>query len=269
MAYIDLDATRTYLEERWPRDDWQTWTREVVERHARRLKGPPTYLEDLLLAWACIDGVNEAAAELDRSCLTPLVPAVKILGVGDADVEELLARGRMRLLVGDVDRDAGLLSYAGRGPLAGFVRSTILRLAIDEKRRRPRSTSDDLAELADLVVTDPAIKMMRDQYGKLVADALRVAWNALSRDDRLLLGYQVFDGLTVDEIGRVLNVHRSTASRRCVAAREHLLVRVRHELGKQLDASPDTVDSIVRAVVTGLTGRGLFGRATPPRSPTE
>jgi RNA polymerase sigma-70 factor (ECF subfamily) len=257
-AVIDLETARAYLEQRWPRDDWSPWSAAMVERHARRIVATPSHLEDVFLAWACLDQVSEAVAELDRLHIAPLAPAVRGIGIVDSDVEELLARARARLLVGDVTTEAGLLKYTGRGPVGGFVRTTILRLAIDQKRREPRTT-DEIDRLADVVSSDPTVELMRKQYGGLVAEALRVAWKSLPTDDRLLISYQVFDGLTVDEIGRLLKVHRSTAARRCVTVRERLLVEIRRQLGAQLGAGSTTVDSIMRAVMTGLTGGLTFG----------
>jgi RNA polymerase sigma-70 factor (ECF subfamily) len=181
---------------------------------------------------------------------------VRALGLSPADTEELLARARAKLLIGELTSEAGLLQYAGRGPLGGFVRTTVLRLAIDVRRRLP-PTTDEIDRLAETVASDPAIELVKKQYGALVKDTVRSAWKSLSPDARLLISYQVFDGLSVDEIGRLLKVHRSTAARRCVVARERLLVELRRRLAAELGAGTGTVDSIVRAVMTSLTGGAL------------
>jgi RNA polymerase sigma-70 factor (ECF subfamily) len=267
-APIDIAAATEYLERTWPRDDWASWTPSRIRHYAQRLAVTPDHLDDLLLAWACLDQVSEAVQELERSHLSPLIGAVRAIGLSDVDTEELLARARAKLLIGEITTEAGLLQYAGRGPLGGFVRSTVLRLAIDVRRRQPPST-DEIERLAETVASDPAIELVKKQYGALVKDVLRSAWKTLSADARLLISYQVFDGLSVDEIGRLLKVHRSTAARRCVIARERLLVELRRQLAAQLDAGTNTVDSIVRAVMTSLTGGALSMGPILPSTPLD
>jgi RNA polymerase sigma-70 factor, ECF subfamily len=263
---IDIAAATDYLERTWPRDDWSSWSASRIQHHARRLSAAPAHLDDLLLAWACLDQVSEAVAELERTYLAPLAPAVRAIGLSPSDTEELLARARAKLLIGELTSEAALQQYRGGGPLGGFVRTTVLRLAIDVRRRQLPST-DEIERLVQNVAADPTVDLVKKQYGGVVSDVLRTAWKSLSADARLLLSYQVFDGLSVDEIGRLLKVHRSTAARRCVVARERLLVELRRRLAVQLGAGTGTVDSIVRAVMTSLTGGALSMGPILPSTP--
>ena len=77
---------------------------------------------------------------------------------------------------------------------------------------------------------------------------MRTALAALPDQPRALLRYSVVDGWTVERIGALYGVHRTTAARRVAAAREELGSAIRAELAARLAISVGDVDSIVRLV---------------------
>jgi RNA polymerase sigma-70 factor (ECF subfamily) len=60
------------------------------------------------------------------------------------------------------------------------------------------------------------------------------------------------DRLSVDELSRVLRVHRVSAARRVAAAREELLSRTRRGLTAQIQLSGEELNSVLRLINSDL-----------------
>jgi RNA polymerase sigma-70 factor (ECF subfamily) len=211
------------------------------------------YEDDLRLAAQCLDGDTAALAALEASAFAPAARHVGAQGFG-AVADDALQLARMRLLVGDAPV---LRTYRGRGPLSAFVRTVVLRVAI-ELQRRDRETPDEHIE--DVLATsspDPELDYMRQQYGTVLRDALRTAWLALEPHDRFMLGLQLHERLDVDAIAKLYQVHRATAYRRASTARAALIALTRDAIRTQLDVGDTTVDSILRIVTTSVAWSAL------------
>jgi len=124
----------------------------------------------------------------------------------------------VRLLVGTPPR---IHSYAGRGPLRGWVGVAALRIALNEKRG-PRAAADDV--LADLVSTepDPELRHMKTLYRAEFRDALEAALRALPERQRALLRLSYVDGLKATQLARLYAVHETTAARWVARAAEQV-----------------------------------------------
>ena len=96
--------------------------------------------------------------------------------------------------------------------------------------------------------SDPELSILRQRYRSDVDEAMRAALRSLDERERALLRYAFVDNLNVEDVGKLYDVHRSTAARWIAAAREELGKRIRDELAKRLKIDVDEVDSIVRLV---------------------
>lgn len=114
------------------------------------------------------------------------------------------------------------------------------------KSARTPTTDDEV--LFDLVApgADAELSVMKEVYRAGLVEAVRATIATAPARDRTLLRYHVVDGLSIDEIGKLYGVNRSTAWRWLVAAREAILVRTREELTRRLAIAPDEVDSVIR-----------------------
>ncbi|NVB83539.1 MAG: sigma-70 family RNA polymerase sigma factor [Kofleriaceae bacterium] len=201
----------------------------------------------------CLAGDAEALARLDE-LLRGHTPKLRAMGMEPSAIDDVIADVRARLIAADGDRAAALLRYDGRGSLAGYVRAIVVRLAIDRLRAaRPTASLDEVDEVAAFAISLEA-ELTKQAHADVVKAAFRRAWEDVPPHQRLLLSQQVIDQLSIDEIAAVHGVHRATAARRCVAAREALLVRLRGALREALGVDTATAESILFAVASRLSG---------------
>ena len=217
---------------------------------------------DVVRAWAAIAGDPTALRELEDLAIAPAARAVRARGLVDADVDDVLQTLRTHLLVGP---SARLATYAGRGSLAGFVRTTALRLALRHVARRapdrPARTEAELDVLALLADgrADAELQLMRTRYAGSLARALAQAWAGLPPHDRFVLELELRQRLGVDEIARVYDVQRGTALRRLASARAALVAGARAALRAELRVGEATLDSVLRVVSTSARWAALPG----------
>jgi RNA polymerase sigma-70 factor (ECF subfamily) len=161
-------------------------------------------------------------------------------------IEDASQRALSRIVV---DR-AALASYRGRGSLANFVKTIVVRYALDEQsRRRP---TIELTDAFAAPSPDPELEYMRTLYAGHMAAAFRDSWARLGAHERFLLALQLYEGMTIDDLARVYSIHRASAARRAAAARSSLLGHIRGCLRERLAVTDDTLDSILRIVTTSV-----------------
>ena len=228
-------------------DDIQTRARAASSDDHVRLAS-----DDDLLAWGCLLGSRAAIHELEERCLHPAMPRLRAMGFQPATVDDIIADARAKLLVRSGERAPALARHQGRGSLAGYVRAIVVRHAIDLLRSqrtgggREVEEIEEIDEIAQFATVSLDSELVRLATGAAVTAAFRRAWAELPPHVRLLLSQQVIDRLSVDELGAIYGVHRATASRRCISAREMLLARLRAALHDTLGVNTGTADSILR-----------------------
>jgi RNA polymerase sigma-70 factor (ECF subfamily) len=203
--------------------------------------------DDQSVIRGCLAGEPAALARLDDHLRAP-VPRLRGLGLTPSAIDDVLAEVRARLLAG------ALAKFEDRGALAGYVRAMVVRLAIDRLRaERPTAPVDEIDQIAAFAVNLEA-ELTKRAHVDVVKTAFRAAWQDVPAHQRLLLSQQVLDRLSVDEIAALHGVHRATAARRCVAAREALLARLRAGLRDALGVDTETAESILFTVASRLSG---------------
>ena len=249
------DLTELVLEQArraWPGAAWQ------VEDIARRLADVDPQLwskarcDEVLLAWACLLGDRDAIRHVETRYIRDVVPNLRALGLTGAELDEVVQILRVALLVGAPGGEPKLAQYSGRGELGGFVRTVAVRLALDRKRARQPVALGDLARRLITPLSDPDVDYQKELYTARFAEALEAAWTRLPAAERLLLRYHLLDQVGIDELAVIYRIHRSTAARRCVSARQRLVAGTRAELGRAVGVSTRTLDSILRLIATRL-----------------
>lgn len=205
--------------------------------------------DDLSLARACLDGDAAAIAKVRDLLADQLRFAASRTTASKDQIAEATASLSRVLFIDDGDRPAALRAYTARGDLKSYLRVVARRELIRVVNRGRREVGLD-EDVIDRIVPprDPEISLLRERYRNHVDDALRAAVRSLDDRNRALLRYAFVDGLNVDAIGKLYEVHRATAARWVAAAREHLGSQIRHELASRLKVDVDEVDSIVRLV---------------------
>ncbi len=208
------------------------------------------HLGDLYLACACARRDPAAMATFDREFMAPLSAIVARGGapphVG-AEVTQIL---RERLLVGDAQRPARIVDYSGRGSLAGWLRIAAVR-EVSKIHRHERAQAGLRPDEPPPAAT-PEESAIRARYGDAFNAAFRDAFQALSVADRLILRLHFAEGLNLDGLAVALGFSRATAGRRIVSARTHLRDETLRLLGERLEATPEEVDSVLRALRSRL-----------------
>jgi len=213
-------------------------------------------LGDLYLACALGRGDARALAELERRFLVQVDTWLAGQRLDKPAVEEIRQQVRVRVLVGDGESPR-VLSYAGRGPLAGWLRVVTLRLANNARRGDRLGTAapveeDNAAPPGALPVLDPELAIIKRKHGEVFRLAFHDAFAALDPEERNLFRLFYLDGLNLDALAVVLQISRATAGRRMLAARQRLLDETLRLLGDRLRVSPAELQSLLGVVRSGL-----------------
>ena len=95
---------------------------------------------DLYLAFSAGQASAKGLAHLDQILRAQTAAAVRRFSRGPDFAHEVEQRLRSRLLVAEPGEEPRVLQYAGRGPLASWIRAAALRVAIDLARPSPLTT---------------------------------------------------------------------------------------------------------------------------------
>lgn len=206
---------------------------------------------DLYLACACVVGARGAAEAFEAEIVPAVSKAVARIDSDPTFVDDVSARVRVKLLMGDPPRVA---SYLGRGPLRSFAQVVALREAQTIKRKVVVEQPYDRESLLDIPLgdDDPEFAEVKRQLRGPFRRAVCSALGELDARDRTLLRLYLVDGVGSETIGRMYGVHRATIARWISAARDAVYRGTRRRLSKELELSPASVDSLMGKLATQL-----------------
>lgn len=232
------------------------------ERFADFLGGrvPPSELEaarapDLWAACACGTGDGRAIAAVEARYFPDVDAALGKMGLSADRIGEVKQGLRHLLFVGDPGAGTAprITEYRGTGDLRAWLRVTAMRAALKLLRKENRETPTDDALLeARAHEDDPELAYMKAAYRASFKTAFQEALESLHARERTLLKQQIVDGLGIDELGALYQVHRATAARWVQSAREKLLTRTRRTFMLNARISSDECESIMRMVRSQL-----------------
>jgi len=208
-------------------------------------KAIEAYLEtlsahDLALACACSGG-NPAAWDFFVAQFRPELYRAARAVAGDAagrDLADSLYADLYGLRESEGRRKSLFEYFHGRSKLGTWLRAVLAQRHVDEIRRARKTEplEDENGEVrSDLAVSelasssDPPADAERVQYMAVLQAALTAALGALEARDRLRLAYYYADDRTLAEIGRLLDEHEATVSRK--------LDRTRREVRQHVETS--------------------------------
>ncbi len=205
------------------------------------------HLPDLYLAFGCAERDPAAMRALD-TLLNTVAGAIRSVDASPSFVDEILQRLRTRVLVAEEGRSARILDYAGRGSLENWLRAGALRLALNA-RRDARRGPEPLPEVSlwepAAPTADRTLEILRGKYAADFGRALREAFASLEAQERNVLRLHFQEGLSLNQIGVMYQVNKSTISRRMTRARELLLERTRTRLVEALALPPAELKSLL------------------------
>jgi RNA polymerase sigma-70 factor (ECF subfamily) len=230
--------------------------------HLARLlsaEAPPDEVEklavtDVYIARAAADGLPSALKAFEARFLPEVDAAVARLKLPPTGLDEVRQLLRQRMLVGSAEAPARLAAYPGTGPLSGWVRAAALWLALDWQRQRSGQVQADDGDLSMLMAPgdDPELAYLKNTYRAEFNASFSAALAALEPRQRNFLRLKYLDGLSIDQLGALYGVHRSTAARWVVGAQEALLQETRKLLTERLRLTRSQLDSVLRLISSQL-----------------
>lgn len=213
---------------------------------------------DLYLAVACAAGDPAAVQRFERDHLAKVGAWLK-LGAGQDDVvAEVRQRVAARVLVGGDGAPPRIAQYAGRGPLWAWVRIVALREHARLRTERARTdgrevnADDEFDRLARTGELSAELLALRSRYQGPVTAAFRHAIAARAPRDRTLLRLAYVDEVSLDAIGRMYGVNKSTVSRWLATCRAEVLAAACDHLRAALGIPAADIESLL-----GLMPRDL------------
>jgi RNA polymerase sigma-70 factor, ECF subfamily len=206
------------------------------------------------LAQACARGEPGALATLERLYLPRVRVAVERIDAQPAFVDDALQALRQKLLVGQGGTPPRIAEFAATGPLVSWLRAAAVRTALNLKRPHAREEpgDDDALEALPLSGPSPELALLVERHRPAFKAAFRAALTTLDARERTLLKLQVVDGLSLERIGVVYAVNKSTVSRWLSRAQEQLVDETRAQLKADLSLSAGELESLVRVMRSGI-----------------
>lgn len=224
-----------------------------VERWAAAAGDAPVEVGELVLARACAAGEPAVLAHFDATYAGDMVAALSTFRADRDFIDEVLQAVREKLFVGASPK---ILDYGGRGSLRAWLRAVAVRTALNARRRRltdpgPSAADDALLDVA-APAGDPELVEIVAKYGSAYKRAVHEALAELPAEDRNVLRLSLLEGLGIDAIARIYDVHRATVARRIGRARETVVEGARRRLGESTRLDAAELASVARACRTTL-----------------
>ena len=251
-----LDAALASARARWPGIRCEKGELlEHVERVGTEAGDVALHGAELCLACACAHGDETALRIFEAEYVARLEPTLKRLG-DDAFIDDARQLLRQRMLVGP---EARIASYAATGPLLGWLRIAALRVGLNAKRGAFRPS--DAALVEEIVRELPVEATDLPRYIEVFSAAIERAFGSLEARERNLLRLHHVDGLTLDRLGALFQVHRATVARWLAQARSRIFEEVEAEVKQTLKLSPSEFQSMLGLVRSYLDASlsGLMG----------
>ncbi len=213
------------------------------------------HVEDLYLACACSAGEPAALLGFEARCGEVIRRAASSVGAIETERDDLAQVVRERLLVAPASGgEPRIVSYSARGSLVAWVRVVATREAarmLPIARREVAAEDDELAQLV-APDADPELGYLKRLYRAEFKQAFQQAVEALPARERLVLRQHVLDGLGIDQLAALHQVHRATAARWIEGARQAILTATQRELVHRLALSRTELTSVIRMISSQL-----------------
>ena len=195
------------------------------------------HAEDLALALACKGGNSRAWEHFIASMRPPLYAAARAVAGDEMRGRELadsLWADLYGLEVRDGRRRSLLEYFHGRSSILTWARAILAQRHVDYIRSQSRTQPlDDDVEDSRIDQNsnhDDAPRPERARYVRMLAAALDLALKTLAPQDRMRMAYYYRHELSLKEIGRLMNEHESSVSRKLARTRDHLKSEIERRL---------------------------------------
>jgi RNA polymerase sigma-70 factor (ECF subfamily) len=139
--------------------------------------------------------------------------------------------------------------YAGRGDLVGWLRISAVRELNLRRNRSARELSLETHAVLDASSEqEPEVALLLKMHKQELTEAFRQALASMSSRERNVLRYHFVEKVSIDQIGALYSVHRSTAARWISRAREALCMRTRAFFRERISMSDEGFQRVVALI---------------------
>jgi RNA polymerase sigma-70 factor (ECF subfamily) len=215
---------------------------------------PAELLSDLFIACACGRGDSRAIVLFEARFGSVIERVRRRFGPRAPSYDELLGDVNQRLFVVRDGCEPRILGFSGQSSLAGWLKVVATRLLLNRlEASRPEDSLDDrLLDSLGLVHASPESLLQREEARAHFKAAFARAVEGLSARERQMLRLAFVDGLTIDELGELYAVHRTTAFRWLQQASDRLASGLRSILRESLRMSDAEYDRWCESLRSGL-----------------
>lgn len=261
-----LDGAYEAAVQAWPEvsvgvEDFLVHLRHSLQRYPSK-KGVADWFVhlqsgDLYLAYACLLGQEQALLAFEQTYAATIDAALRRFHrshVAEDDLRQIL---REKLFLDEPGRVAKLRSYSGQGLLENWLRVTAVRVFLDALRKGGHQKHEHMGQEEALLEApdmglDMELSFLKAEYRGLFKESFRVALQALETRERNVLYQHIVARLSIDQIGALYHIHRSTAARQLEKARASLFSKTRKEMMKRLKVSSQEFESIMHLIQSRL-----------------
>ena len=217
--------------------------------HYRRQTQPdwlPTVdgVVEIVVVHHYLSATPQSADRFEQMYVTAIRQRLMAMKLPAHQQDEVIQQTRVKLFTADDTLSPKIMRYAGDGKLTGLVVVTASRLALDMLRQPVPVEHDDALMLATTV--DPQLGFLKDHYRAAFATAVRETMAELAPRGRNLLRLHHLDGVGLEPLATMYQVHRATVVRWLADARNDIFIGARKRLGISLgNASASEVDSVI------------------------
>lgn len=207
---------------------------------------------DLYLAVGCARGDGAALAGFEETCRDAIEGSLRGMRLAPDVIADIAQDVRHKLFVAESGKPK-IATYSGRAALTTWIRTVTTRMAVSRMRKKTDEPADDAVLAALPAVSDgPEEQHFRARYGVELKAAFAEAMASLDVEQRNVLRHHYIDTLTIDEIGSLYGVHKTTAFRWLEAARTTLAKRTQNAFRARVQLSPSEMQSIVRLLESNI-----------------
>ncbi len=228
------------------------------------------HAEDLAFAYALAAGNAAAWEEFVRRYRPALYGAGRAIVRDEPRARELADSLWAELygIRGGKARRPLLDYFHGRSSLATWLHAVLARRHVDALRAERREQPLEAADPRELPVDPDPPNPDQARYLALIGKALDGAMETLKPRDRLRLAYHYGDGLTLKEIGALMDEREWTVSRRLKRSRESIRRKVERTL-RASGLSPEAIRQCYDYALEGWSFALASGTGRPNADATK
>jgi RNA polymerase sigma-70 factor, ECF subfamily len=222
---------------------------EVALAQRVRDEEPVAHRADLFLAMACVAGLPRATARFEVDVLHRVRRPIELALASNQHTDDLLQKVREKMFC----TESKLRHYRGRGPLVAWTRAISVRLALELRGSGKGQVAEQLSERLPALSDDIELRFLYRTHRELFRTVLHDAFGSLTVRERTVLRLSLVDDVSLERVGRMYGVNKSSISRWVAQAKARVWHSVREQLAQRLQLQGSEAASLLKAVQSQLS----------------